>query len=172
MDNMAVTLSAGCARCDQTARRLLWQISALFALAHFVMFSLGYEGGSLVHAGRKAGAWAAFLILLIIGAHMIKDSFADQRQDRPLFTCLHTQISLAVATSLDALFVGAGIGLSAAPFWQTVLMVTGCVFLTSFGGFYMGRWLGNKFGPKMECIGGGVLIILGVKVLLEGLGIL
>lgn len=172
MDNMAVTLSAGCAQPAAKNSRILWQISALFALAHFGMFAVGYESGALVHAGRKIGACAAFVILLIIGGRMIKNAFVSQPEEVPLFSLLRTQIYLAMATSLDALFVGAGMGLSAAPFWLTVGMVTGCVFITSFCGFYMGRLLGKKFGPKMEMIGGGVLILLGVKVLLEGLGIL
>ena len=172
MDNMAVTLSAGCAQRTGPVSRILWQISTLFALAHFLMFALGYEGGTLVHAGHKAGAWTAFIILLVIGGRMIKNAFSSQPEVQPLFTLLRTQIYLAVATSLDALFVGAGMGLSAASFWPTILLVTGCVFITSFCGFYMGQLLGRKFGPKMEMIGGGVLILLGAKVLLEGLGIL
>ena len=137
-----------------------------------MMFALGYEGGALVHAGRKAGTWMAFAILMVIGGRMIKNARTGQVEQSPIFTSLRTQGSLALATSLDALFVGAGMGLSATPFWTTILLVTGCVFVTSFCGFYMGQWLGKKFGPKMEMIGGGILILLGVKVLLEGLGIL
>lgn len=170
MDNMAATVSAGCAR-GSLPKRLLWQISVLFAGAHFVMFSLGFEGGALVHAGRKAGAWAACVILVIIGGRMIKSSFHPSDTTCPLFASLKTQLALAVATSLDALFVGAGMAFSAVPFWQTVLFITGCVYITSWGGFYMGRLLGQKFGPRMELLGGCVLIFLGVKVLLEGLGI-
>ena len=171
MDNMAATISAGCAR-GNFSQRMLWQISALFAAAHFVMFSIGFEGGRLVHAGRKAGAWAACIILGIIGIRMIKSGARPQERTCSLFSSLRTQLALAVATSLDALFVGTGMAFSAAPFWQTSLFITGCVFVTSFGGFYAGHYLGKKFGPVMETAGGCILVLLGIKALLEGIGIL
>lgn len=135
------------------------------------MFSLGFEGGVLIHAGRKAGAWAACLILAFIGTRMIKNAYQPADIARPLFSSLKTQFVLAVATSLDALFVGAGMAFSDVPFWQTVLFITGCVYITSWSGFYTGRILGQKFGPHMEQLGGIVLILLGVKILLEGVGI-
>ena len=171
MDNMAATVSAGCAR-GSCPQRMLWQISALFAAAHFIMFSVGFEGGVLLHAGRKAGAWAACIILVIIGVRMIKSGFHPADEACTLFASLRTQLALAVATSLDALFVGAGMAFSSIPFWQTVLWITGCVFVTSFGGFYAGHYLGKKFGPRMEIAGGCVLVLLGIKVLLDGIGIL
>ncbi len=170
MDNMAATLSAGCAR-ESFSQRMLGRVSALFAGAHFCMFSMGFEGGVLVHAGRKAGAWAACIILVIIGARMIKNAYTTTDISRPLFASFKTQLALAVATSLDALFVGASMAFSDVPFWQTVLFITGCVYITSWGGFYTGRILGQKFGPRMEQLGGAVLILLGVKILLEGVGI-
>ncbi len=170
MDNMAVTLCAGCSLYG--SKRLRWQISLLFALAHFMMFSIGYEGGVLVHAGRKVGAWVACLILVCIGGRMWKHARETTLQEPPLFTSISAQLSLAVATSIDALFVGAGMGLAQTPFWQTVLFITGCVFVTSLCGFYIGQFLGKQVGPRMERVGGVVLVLLGGKVLLEGLGIL
>ena len=171
MDNLAVTVSAGCAQSkDHAAVR--WQISLLFALAHFVMFSAGFVGGELLHAGRAAGAWIAFLILLFIGLHMIKEAFSDKEEAAPgIFNSFRMQAALAVATSMDALFAGAGLGVLYLPFWQTVLLLTGCVFITSFWGFKAGHVLGRKFGTGVEIAGGIVLMIVGAKVLLEGLGI-
>lgn len=172
MDNMAVAVSTGCAHRNRLSGSLLWQLSVLFALAHFVMFSLGFEGGMLVHAGRKVGACVACVLLVIIGGRMIQGAFHSAPVTPNLFVSLKTQLTLAVATSLDALFVGAGMGLTEMPFWQTVLAVTGCVFVTTWGGFYIGHFLNKTFGPKMEIAGGVVLIILGIKVLLDGIGIL
>ena len=171
MDNMAVTISAGCTP-HQGIKPVLFQISLLFALAHFMMFSLGFEGGVLVHAGRKAGAGVACLLLVIIGIRMITESFKEPEIKTTIFTSFQMQLTLAVATSLDALFVGAGMALTQLPFWQTVSWVTGCVFVTSLGGFYIGHLLGKKLGNRMEKTGGCLLILLGVKVLLDGLGIL
>lgn len=172
MDNLAVTVSAGCSRSSHSCWRLIVQVSLLFTLAHFMMFALGFEGGVLVHAGRSLGAWIACGILVFIGVRMIKNAFGETGEVAcPIFTSLRTQISLALATSLDALFVGAGLALAQAPFWQTQAALTVCVFCTSLCGFYLGHYLGKKFGRNMEIIGGAVLVFLGLKVLLEGIGI-
>ena len=172
MDNLAVTLAAGCERNAQGRPRLTLQVSLLFALAHFVMFALGYEGGALVHISRSVGPWVACGILAFIGVHMIKNAFEQHLPSRgEIFTSLHTQVALALATSLDALFVGAGMALAREPFWQTQAALALCVFITSFSGFYVGRCLGKKFGRNVEIAGGSVLVFLGVKILLEGTGI-
>ena len=112
------------------------------------------------------------VILVFIGVRMIKEAFSPEEElSCPIFTSLKTQVALAVATSLDALFVGAGMSLAGAPFWQTQFFLVSCVFITSLCGFYLGGYLGKKFGRNMEIAGGIVLIILGAKVLLEGVGI-
>ncbi len=171
MDNLAVTVSAGCSRGHQPAGQLV-QVSLLFALAHFMMFALGFESALLAHVSHSVGPWVACVILVWIGAHMIKEAFSPHPPaDCSLFTSLKTQLALAVATSLDALFVGAGSSLAGMHFWQTQLFLVGCVFVTSLCGFYVGGYLGKKFGRNMEILGGGVLMFLGVKVLLEGVGI-
>ena len=172
MDNLAVTVSAGCGRSSHSCIRLIVQVSLLFALAHFVMFSLGFEGGVLVHVGRTLGAWVACAILVFIGGRMIKNAFCEtDKVEGTIFTSLKTQLALAVATSLDALFVGAGLAFAGAPFWQTQIALALCVFVTSLCGFYLGHYLGQKFGRNMEVAGGAVLMLLGIKVLLEGMGI-
>lgn len=172
MDNLAVTISAGCTRSRHSCMRLIVQVSLLFALMHFVMFAAGFEGGVLLHAGRTAGAWVACVILVFIGGRMMKEAFVPAPETTcPIFTSLKTQLALAVATSLDALFVGAGMSLVKAPFWQTQIFLVLCVFSTSLCGFYLGGYLGKKFGRNMEIAGGAVLMLLGVKVLLEGVGI-
>lgn len=172
MDNLAVTVSAGCARSHHSCMRLILQIGLLFALAHFIMFAIGFEGGVLLHASQVLGAWVACMILVIIGVRMIKEALSPHEETAcPIFTSLKTQLALAVATSLDALFVGAGMSLAGAAFWQTQFFLVLCVFITSCCGFYLGNYLGKKFGRNMEIAGGTVLILLGVKVLLEGVGI-
>ena len=172
MDNLAVTISAGCSHCVRGRVRIIWQISFLFALAHFVMFAVGFEGGVLLHAGKAVAPWIACLILFIIGARMIKSALCYQSNTQStVFNSLRTQFMLAIATSVDALFVGTGMALTSAVLWQTVLALVICVFATSLGGFYLGHYFGLKFGRNMEIVGGSVLVFWGVKVLLEGLGI-
>ena len=173
MDNWAVTIASGCSYRDHIAKSYIFKVSALFAAAHFVMFSAGWLCGAGV--GKYIGAvdhWIAFAILVFIGARMVKESRQNQAAaDVCTLHSFKTLCALAVATSLDALLVGMGLALTAAPFWVTVLMLTACVFATSWSGFYVGAYLGRKFGKVMEALGGVVLMLIGVKLLLEGIGI-
>ena len=173
MDNLAVTISAGCTHHLKGYRGTIWQISVLFALAHFIMFSIGFEGGNLLHAGRVVGACLACGILVWIGARMVYGAWKPRLEpkDCPLLHSFKTQVALAAATSLDALWAGIGMAFSAAVFWQVVSALVVCVFVTSLSGFYLGQFLGRTFGRKMEMCGGCALILFGVKVLLEGVGI-
>lgn len=173
MDNWAVTIASGCAHREAIAKTYIFKVSTLFAAAHFVMFAAGWLCGAGV--GKYIGAvdhWIAFLILLVIGARMVKESREAQAEaDVCTLHSFKTLCALAVATSLDALLVGMGLAFTAAPFWLTVATLTVCVFVTSWSGFYVGAYLGRKFGKVMEALGGIVLMLIGVKLLLEGVGI-
>ena len=173
MDNWAVTIASGCSHREAIAKAYIFKVSALFAAAHFVMFSGGWLCGAGV--GKYIGAvdpWIAFAILLFSGARMVKESREEKAEEQAcVLHSFKTLCALAVATSLDALLVGMGLAFTAAPFWATVLTLTVCVFATSWSGFYVGAYLGRKFGKVMEALGGVVLILIGVKLLLEGVGI-
>ena len=80
-------------------------------------------------------------------------------------------VLLALATSVDAWLVGMGLAPTQIPWALMSATMVVFVFITSWVGFYFGAWLGKKFGQRMEIIGGLVLILLGVKLLLEGLQI-
>ena len=174
MDNWAVTIASGCSHHDAIPKSYIFKVSSLFAIAHFAMFSGGWLCGAGL--GKYIGAvdhWIAFAILVFIGFRMIKESRSREESGQDVCV-LHTfkmLCALAVATSLDALLVGMGLAFTAAPFWATVLMLTACVFVTSWTGFYVGAYLGRKFGKVMEALGGAVLILIGLKLLLEGVGI-
>ena len=118
MDNLAVTLSAGCAHPLKGRRYSIWKISLLFAWMHLAMFSIGFEGGTLLHTGRVVGAVLACGILVWIGARMIYSAWKPglAPEECPLFCSFKTQVTLAIATSLDALWAGVGMAFSAAVF--------------------------------------------------------
>ena len=173
MDNLAVTVAAGCAARQRIPAREELTASLGFALAHLVMFSGGWGLGAGVGRWVKQYApWVAFVILLFIGAHMVWEALEKDSHEK-VPTALHgkTLLWLALATSMDAWLVGMGLSFTRAPFALTVICMTGFVFATSWVGFYFGAWLGEKFGRRMEALGGLVLMGLGVKLLLEGLGI-
>lgn len=172
MDNFAVTIAAGCANGGVPRGRALL-ISAVFALAHIVMFSAGWLGGH--ELGRlidRWDHWVAFAVLVFIGGKMLWGSAEEtQKPDGHWLWQGRTIAGLAVATSLDALGVGIALSLEEAPFGLTLGLMTACVAVTSYAGFGLGRLLGGQFGKRMEIVGGLVLIGIGTKVLLSGLGI-
>lgn len=173
MDNFAVTIASGCCHRKRVPVAYAFKVGVIFTLAHFIMFSAGWLFGA--GAGRLLNTvdhWIAFFILAFIGGRMIKESRSDKADsDVCILHSLKTLFVLAVATSLDALLVGMGMAFTSASFWQLVWMLAACVMVTSVMGFYVGAWLGRKFGKVMEAAGGVVLMLIGVKLLLEGLGI-
>ena len=172
MDNFAIAIAAGCTRGKITGRRVL-QISVCFALAHIIMFSSGWLGGQ--ELGRvidKWDHWVACGVLAFIGGKMIYEALSETQSSDSSWTQSYGLIGwFALATSLDALGVGIAISLENAPFWWTLWLMAGCVFVTSFVGFELGRSLGERFGVRMEILGGLVLVGFAIKILLSGLGI-
>lgn len=173
MDNLAVTIASGCSHHNAISKTYIFKVSALFALAHLGMFLVGWLCGAGL--GRYIGAvdhWIAFFILVFIGARMMKEARgAKEGTDVCTLHSFKTLFALSVATSLDALLVGMGLAFTDAPFWITVWTLAACVFVTSWTGFYLGAFLGRKFGKVMEALGGAVLMLIGLKLLLEGVGI-
>lgn len=171
MDNFAVSVAAGTLR-PAPDLRTIFRLSILFTLAHFLMFSGGWLLGHQIDLFfGSIDHWFAFAILCFIGVRMLKEARTEHAQIqaqalRSFKMCLF----LAAATSVDAWMVGMGMALSKTPFWLTVNVMMGCVFLTSWAGFRMGGWLGRKLGSAAEIVGGVLLILIGVKLLLEGLG--
>ena len=167
MDNLAVSLAAGCGLWKELPKTIIWRMGAFFATAHFVMFSVGFlSGHELMRVVGTIGTWIASGILIYIGIHMIVEAREDSSFSKGMLSSLKTQLLLSLATSMDALLVGIGLGLQNAPFWLTAGTMSGCVFLTSIGGFYLGHLLGKQFGKVVEIFGGCVLVVIAVKWLL------
>ena len=172
MDNFAVTIATGCCYRKKIPTSYVVKVSCLFSFSHFVMFSLGWLLGT--EAGkylRTLDHWLAFGILLFIGCKMIKEAFSKEEEEKCVLHSFKTLCVLAFATSVDALLVGMGLAFSAFSFWLTIGALVASVFVTSWTGFYLGAWLGRKFGKVVEAFGGVILIGIGVKLLLEGFGI-
>lgn len=176
MDNFAVTIAAGCAEHCRLRMRTVLGVSLSFALAHFVMFSAGWLCGAQLgkHIDRF-DHWIAFAVLAFIGGRMIKGAFEPVTEEESSQLCRlntpKTILALAIATSLDALLAGVGISFTPAPFGLTVGALAVCVLATSCCGFWLGAQLGRRFGKVMEALGGAALVGIGLKLLLEGLGI-
>ena len=119
--------------------------------------------------------WIAFILLSLIGLKMIWSAYRDKtaEEDPCDLTINYRELFLfAVATSIDALAAGVTFAFLDIPILFAVAII-GCItFAISFGGVIIGQIFGVRFKTKAEYFGGGVLILIGLKILLEHLGIL
>ena len=117
--------------------------------------------------------WIAFGLLCFIGGNMVKESFPKEEQQADASFAIRTMFLLAVATSIDALAVGVtfallpGIGIVSA---ASLIGIT--TFLLSALGLKVGNVFGLRYKARAELAGGVILILMGVKILLEHLGII
>lgn len=115
--------------------------------------------------------WIAFVLLLLIGLNMIKESREPAECESPDFSA-RAMLPLAVATSIDALAVGVTFAFLQVSIVPAVSFIGIITFTLSAIGVYMGNVVGAKYKSHAELLGGVVLIIMGTKILLEHLGIL
>lgn len=117
--------------------------------------------------------WIAFTLLVLIGANMIREAFEKEEKGDGSFG-VRTMLLLAIATSIDALAVGITFALSDMRIHiaAAVGIIGGITFVLSAVGLKIGNVFGSRFKSKAEFAGGVILILLGVKILLEGLGVI
>ena len=116
--------------------------------------------------------WIAFGLLLFIGGNMIRESMEKEEEEVDDSFSFMTMLTLAVATSIDALAMGVTLNLSGANIWLAAPMIAITTAVLSPIGLKVGNVFGTKYKSKAELAGGVVLVLLGIKILLEGLGIL
>mgnify|MGYP002799378827 CR=1 FL=1 len=119
--------------------------------------------------------WIAFVLLVFIGGKMIAEAVRPEDEnveidklDPPLD--LKEMLVLAVATSIDALAVGITFAFLNYPIGEAVTIIGLTTFCISIGGVYVGNFFGNRYKKKAELAGGIILVLIGVKILLEHLG--
>ena len=116
--------------------------------------------------------WIAFVLLLIIGANMIKESFDKRHKCLKASLGFKIMLMLAIATSIDALAVGVTFAFLEVNIWWAISFI-GCVtFILSAVGVKVGSVFGVKYKSKAELAGGIILILIGTKILLEHLGVI
>ena len=129
---------------------------------------LGYRFEALI---TSIDHWIAFLLLGIIGLNMIRESFDSEEELNDDFGP-KTMLLLAVATSIDALAVGITFAFLAVHILPAAGLIGVTTFLISAVGIYVGYRFGARFRNGAERAGGVILILIGLKILLEHLGIL
>ena len=120
---------------------------------------------------ERVDHWIAFVLLVLIGANMIKESFGEAEECNCSF-CPKAMLPMAVATSIDALAVGVTFAFLQVRIVPAVSLIGVITFALSAVGVYIGHFFGARFKSKAEMAGGIVLVLMGIKILLEHLGIL
>ncbi len=176
MDAFAVSvckgLSAKTASLANMGKCGLW-----FGGFQALMPLLGFFLGSLFAKEIEViDHWIAFLLLVLIGANMLKEAFScecDCCNEKNADFSAKTMLAMAVATSIDALAVGISLSMAGdVNIWAAILLIGVTTGIFSAVGVKIGSIFGSKFEKKAQIAGGVILIVLGVKILLEHLGVL
>ena len=114
--------------------------------------------------------WVAFVLLVFIGAGMIKESKEEEHVNADMD--IKSMFILAVATSIDALAVGVTFAFLKVEIVSAVSFIGVITFVCSAAGVKIGSLFGMKYKSKAELCGGIILILIGTKILLEGLGMI
>ena len=176
MDAFAVSVCKGLALRRATFKAEitcgLW-FGGFQALMPLIGFFLGTMFAAAIQA---VDHWIAFGLLAIIGANMLKEAFSQEEEcccENGADLSVKTMFVMAVATSIDALAVGISLAVVGnVNIFFAVTMIGICTCLLSMLGVKIGNVFGSRFEAKAEIAGGVILILLGLKILLEHLGVL
>ena len=176
MDAFAVAICKGLAMPDKVHKKNALLIALYFGVFQALMPTLGWLLGSqFARYVTRLAPWIAFVLLAWIGGNMIRESRAEDKEDEEQPSngeVRHKELLvLAVATSIDALAVGVTFSMVelSMPVGLAAALIGCTTFLISLGGVYVGNVFGAKYKNKAEFVGGAILILIGVKVLLEHL---
>ncbi len=173
MDAFAVSVCKGLSTARLKPKHYLI-IGVWFGGFQALMPTIGYFLGSLFEKYiTSIDHWVAFLLLAFIGGNMLKEGFSkDEEQAGDSFSFV-TMLLLAVATSIDALAVGITFALLPnVNIVAAVLFIGATTFILSAVGLKVGNVFGLKYKSRAEIAGGVILILIGLKILLEHLGVL
>lgn len=171
MDAFAVSICKGLSLGKIKAKHMciagLW-FGGFQALMPLIGYFLGSFFADYI---TKFDHWIAFVLLAFIGGNMIKESF-DKAEEVDASMSVKSMLLLAIATSIDALAVGVTFAFLNVQIVPAVSFIGVITFLFSAIGVKIGSIFGTKYKSKAELFGGIVLVIIGLKILLEGIGVL
>jgi len=172
MDSFSVAIANGLTtKTFKTSNAL--KIAAFFGFFQAIMLIIGwYSGVHLLDLISEYDHWVAFFLLTFIGSRMIYESARKESTRFVSSLSIKALLVLSIATSIDALAVG--LSLSLLNVSATIpAIITGVVtFSLSFFGVYIGGRFGRILKNRVESLGGLILIAIGLKILLEHLGII
>ena len=173
MDSFSVSICKGL-----TTKKFSWRMALVcglwFGLFQALMPIIGYFLGVQFQEMIEAyDHWIAFGLLFLIGANMIREAIWGKKKEGKDNGSLgfKTMLLLAIATSIDALAVGVSFACIQVKIWSSVIIIGITTFLFSVLGVKIGNVFGSKYEKSAEIVGGIILILIGLKILLEHLGI-
>lgn len=117
--------------------------------------------------------WVAFGLLAVIGLNMLKEAFSGEEEETNGDLSPRTMFVMAVATSIDALAVGISLAMTGnVNIWMAIAAIGITTFLLSAVGVKVGSVFGCRYEKRAQIAGGVILICLGLKILMEHLGVL
>lgn len=172
MDAFAVSVCKGFAMPKCTFKKAaivgLW-----FGGFQALMPAIGYIlGAQFQEAIASIDHWIAFVLLALIGGNMIHEALDNDEEEADASLDVKTMFLLAVATSIDALAIGITFAFLKVNIIPAVCFIGIVTFIISFAGVKIGNVFGVRYKNKAEIVGGVILILLGLKILLEHLGFL
>ena len=172
MDAFAVSICKGLSMKNMNWKKAII-IGLYFGIFQALMPTIGYFLGiSFKSLVTSIDHWIVFILLLFIGGDMIKESFSKEDSNTNDDIRFKVMIILAIATSIDALAVGITFAFLNTNIIFTFSLIGIITFILSVIGVKIGNKFGNKYENKAQFTGGLILILIGLKILLEHLNIL
>lgn len=177
MDAFAVAICKGLAM-PRVNRKQTLLIGLYFGVFQAVMPLTGWLLGSqFARRVTKMAPWIAFVLLAWIGGSMIRESLSKKEEEEkaePAELRHRELLMLAIATSIDALAVGVSFSMVelTVPIYAAAALIGCTTFAISVAGVFVGNLFGARYKNRAEFVGGAILILIGLKILLEHLGVI
>ena len=177
MDAFDVAICKGLAM-PRVNRKQTLLIGLYFGVFQAVMPLTGWLLGSqFARRVTKMAPWIAFVLLAWIGGSMIRESLSKKEEEEkaePAELRHRELLMLAIATSIDALAVGVSFSMVelTVPIYAAAILIGCTTFAISVAGVFVGNLFGARYKNRAEFVGGAILILIGLKILLEHFGVL
>lgn len=172
MDAFAVSVCKGLSMQKINFRKMA-TVGLWFGGFQALMPAIGYFLGTAFERYITSfDHWVAFALLTLIGVNMIREAFSKDEEKADDSLAFKTMLVMAVATSIDALAVGITFAFLDVNVLLAVAFIGVTTFLLSAAGVKIGNVFGSKYKAKAEFAGGLILVLLGLKILLEHLGVI
>lgn len=172
MDAFAVSICKGLAM-KRPGPKAIIVVGLWFGFFQALMPLIGYYlGSSFYDYISDYDHWIAFILLAIIGLNMVREGLSGEEESIDADVGVRAMLPLAIATSIDALAVGITFAMTEGSIAVPALIIGVVTFAISAVGVKAGSYVGQRFGSIAEVFGGIILVLIGLKILLEHTGFL